>query len=171
MQIQMFLPTVFFFVLIWRDEKAFQFSEFQHRYKLLFRKTHVHISTPLFNPTNFCRKKNTYRVDHLWCNSETNFSILLKSRIPLWMKCLSKCLHFQFFFSLCSLSQIKLKLIHSVRCMWMWGGKCSSKKWQKTELQKQQLMVILEIYAITTETETHINYWALHHIEWAVAVH
>lgn len=45
------------------------------------------------------QKKSKYRVDHLWCNTETNFSILLKSRIPLWMKCLSKCLHFQFFFS------------------------------------------------------------------------
>lgn len=39
---------------------------------------------------------------------------------------------FSFFLSLCSLTKIKLKLIHSVRCMWMWGGKCSSKKLQKT---------------------------------------
>lgn len=114
-----FCRRYFFFVLIWRDKKAFQFSEFQHRYKLLFRKTHVHFSTPLFNPTNFAEKKTN--IEWIICGAIQK---------PIFLFCSNHVSHCEWnafqsaytfsFFSLCSLSKIKLKLIHSVRCTWMW---------------------------------------------------
>lgn len=165
MQIWMFLPTLFF-VFIFLKYILVRIPT--QIWIAVFHKTHVHFFSRRFKSHKFRQAKKWQKktsesfVAQFW----NQFFYFAQITYPIERNSFQSAYTFSFFCSLFSsvdsVSGIQLKLIHTVAYAYVVAN---------VPFGKTTSELILEIYAITTETEMHINYWAMHHIEWAVDPH